>query len=147
MIYVKRKRKSIILRKTCDPNSHDMLRDRLRVLASNDLEKQINAVFLSARLCSLSLSFIYFLFFIFLHFRASPAVYESSQASDRIGAVAAGLHHSHSSTGSKPCLRPIPQPTTTPDPWPTDRDQGSAHILMDASRILPCCATMETPYI
>ena len=34
----------------------------------------------------------------------------------RLGAVAAGLHQSHSNTGSKPSLRPTPQPTATPGP-------------------------------
>ena len=39
-----------------------------------------------------------------------------SQTRGPIGAVAAGLHHSHSNTGSKPCLQPIPQLTAMPDP-------------------------------
>ena len=55
-------------------------------------------------------------FFFFLLFRASLAAYGSSQARGRIGAVASGLHHSHSNTGSKPCLQPTPQLTVTPDP-------------------------------
>ena len=29
-----------------------------------------------------------------------------------------GLHHSHSNTGHKPHLRPMPQPVATPDPNP-----------------------------
>ena len=32
--------------------------------------------------------------------------YGGSQAGDRIRAVAASLHHSHSNMGSEPCLRP-----------------------------------------
>ena len=42
--------------------------------------------------------------------------YEGSQATGRIGAVAAGLHHSHSNAGSEPRLRPTPQLTAIPDP-------------------------------
>ncbi len=37
-------------------------------------------------------------------FRATLSAYGRSQARDRIGATAAGLHHSHSHAGSKPCL-------------------------------------------
>ena len=46
---------------------------------------------------------------LFLLFRATPVAYGSSQARGRGGATAAGLHHSHSSAGSEPHLRPIPQ--------------------------------------
>ena len=56
-----------------------------------------------------------FFFFPFL-FKATPAVYGSSQARDQIRAGAAGLHHSHSKAKSKPHLRPTPQLTTTWDP-------------------------------
>ena len=41
--------------------------------------------------------------------RAAPTTYGSSQARGQIGAVNASLHHSHSNTGSKMCLRPTPQ--------------------------------------
>ena len=37
---------------------------------------------------------------LFRLFRATPAAYGRSQARGRIGAAAAGLHHSHSNTGS-----------------------------------------------
>ena len=43
-------------------------------------------------------------FFLFL-FTAVPTAYGSSQANGRIGAVAAGLRHSHSNTRSEPCLQ------------------------------------------
>ena len=46
--------------------------------------------------------------------------YGGSQARGRIGAVAAGLHLSHSNTGSKLHLRPTPQLMATPDPSPTE---------------------------
>ena len=51
----------------------------------------------------------YFVLFYFLLFRATPAAYGSSQARNQIGATAAGLHHSHSNTGSKLHLQPTPQ--------------------------------------
>ena len=51
----------------------------------------------------------------FVHFfRAAPVAYGDSQASGRIGAVAAGLHHSHAR--SKPRLPPTPQLMATLDP-------------------------------
>ena len=40
---------------------------------------------------------IFFLSF----FRAAPSAYGGSQARGQIGAVAAGLHHSHSNAGSE----------------------------------------------
>ena len=42
--------------------------------------------------------------FFGLFFRAAPVAYGGSQARDPVGVVAAGLHHSHSNTGSEPCL-------------------------------------------
>ncbi len=47
-----------------------------------------------------------------------------SQARGPIGAVAAGLRQSHSSTGSKPHLQPTPQLVAMPDPQPTEQGQG-----------------------
>jgi len=55
-----------------------------------------------------------FLGFFFIFFRAAPVAHGSSLARGRVGAVAAGLHHSHA--GSEPCLRPTPQLSATPDP-------------------------------
>ena len=57
-------------------------------------------------------------------FRASPTAYGSSQARGRIRAVAAGLHHSHSNTESKPGLRAPPQLTAILDSRPTEQGQG-----------------------
>ena len=48
--------------------------------------------------------------------RAALKAYGGSQARGLIGAVAAGLHHSHSYSGSEPRLRPTPQLTAMPDP-------------------------------
>ena len=55
------------------------------------------------------------LFFIGL-FQATPTAYGPSQARGQIEATAAGLHHSHSNTGSEPRLRPTPQLTAALDP-------------------------------
>ena len=73
------------------------------------------------------------IFFIF--FRAAPEAHGGSQARGQIGAVAAGLHHSHSHAGSKPHLRPTPELTATPDPYPTKQGQGSNCVLMDISGV------------
>ena len=45
-----------------------------------------------------------------------PAACGGSQARVQIGAVAAGLYHSHSHTRAKLHLWPTPQLTATPDP-------------------------------
>ena len=58
--------------------------------------------------------FLFFVFFLFLG--PLPVAYGGSQSRGSIGAVAAGLHHSHSNLGSKPRLRPTPQLMATPDP-------------------------------
>ena len=56
------------------------------------------------------------IFFFFVFYRATPAAYGSSQARGLIGAMAAGLHHSHSNVGSEPHLWPTPELMATPDP-------------------------------
>ena len=63
--------------------------------------------------------------FVFCLFREAPTAYGSSQARGPIGAVAAGLHHSHSNTGSELHLRPIPQLMATQDPLPMKQGQGA----------------------
>ena len=55
-------------------------------------------------------------FGLFAISRATPVAYGGSQARGLIGAVAAGLHQSHSNVGSEPHLQPTPQLTATPDP-------------------------------
>ena len=53
----------------------------------------------------LSSVFIYlFLFLFFVFSRAVPMAHGCSQASGLIGAVATGLHHSHSNVESEPRL-------------------------------------------
>ena len=49
-------------------------------------------------------------------FRAAPTAYGGSQARGRIGAVAAGLCHSHSDAGFELRLQLTPQLMTMPDP-------------------------------
>ena len=63
-------------------------------------------------------------YFIFCLFRATTMAYVSSQARGQIGAVATGLHHSHSNARSKLRLRPTPQLTAMPDLQPTERGHG-----------------------
>ena len=47
--------------------------------------------------------FLLSFFFVYVYlFRAAPVTYGSSQARGQIGAIAAGLHHSHSNTRSEP---------------------------------------------
>ena len=97
--------------------------------------------------CSIShtghIIYLFALFFFFL--KAAPEAYGSSQARGQNRAAAASLHHSHSHARSKPHLRPTPQFTATPDPWPTERGQGS--ILVDPSWIHFYCATIGTPMV
>ena len=57
-----------------------------------------------------------FFFFLFFLFRAARAAYGGSQARGLIGAVAAGLHRSHTNGGSELHLQPTPQLTATLDP-------------------------------
>ena len=58
----------------------------------------------------------FFFFFVFCLLGAAPTAHGSSQARGCIGAVAAGLHHSHSNAGSEPHLRPAPQLKEMLDP-------------------------------
>ena len=53
------------------------------------------------RQCYWMVMFYLFFIFIFCLFRASPMAHGGFQARSQIGAVAAGLHHSHSKARSK----------------------------------------------
>ena len=64
----------------------------------------------------LKLMFLLSLSLFFFFPRAASMAYGGSQARGSIRAIAAGLRQSHSNTRSKPCLRPTPQLTATPDP-------------------------------
>ena len=55
-------------------------------------------------------------FGLFAFSRAAPAAYGGFQARGLIGAVAAGLHHSHGNSGSEPRPRHTPQFTAPLDP-------------------------------
>ena len=61
--------------------------------------------------------------YLFSLFWAVHTAYGGSQARSQIGAVAAGLHHSHSN--AKLGLWPTPQLTATPDPYSTEQGQES----------------------
>ena len=50
--------------------------------------------------------------------------YEGSQARGPSGAIAAGLHQSHSNARSEPCLQPTPQLMATLYPQLTEQGQG-----------------------
>ena len=54
--------------------------------------------------------------FLKYFFKAAPVAHGSSQARGRIRAAAAGLHHSHSNTGSETHLPPTLQLVAMPDP-------------------------------
>ena len=58
----------------------------------------------------------FFSFCLFAISWAAQAAHGGSQARGRIGAVAAGLHQSHSNARSKPSLRSTPQLMAMPDP-------------------------------
>ena len=66
-----------------------------------------------------------YIFIYFCFFRTAPMAHGRSQSRGRIRAVAAGLSHNHSNTGSKLRLWPTPQLTAAPDPWPSEQGQGS----------------------
>ena len=55
-------------------------------------------------------------FFVCVISWAAPTAYGGSQARGRIGAVAAGLHHSHSNVGSELRLQPTSRLKATPGP-------------------------------
>ena len=68
--------------------------------------------------------FLYYMLIFFFLCRVAPVAYGSSQAKGRIGAVTAGLPHSHDDTGSEPHLQPSPPLVAASDPEPTERGQG-----------------------
>ena len=82
-----------------------------------------------------ALFFVFFNFFsqFFCLFRATPVANASSQAKDPIGAVAAGLHHSHSNTRSEPHLQPTPQLNACRIPNPLREARDRSRVLMDTS--------------
>ena len=89
----------------------------------------------------------FFLSFVFCPFRATPMVYGGSQARGLIGAVSAGLHHSHRNARSEPRLQPTPQLTATPILNPMREARGRTYNLMFPSWICFLCTTTGTPEI
>ena len=69
-------------------------------------------------------SFFFSFFCLFAILGPAPPAYGGSQGRGPIGAVATGLHQSHSYLGSEPRLWPTLQLTATPDPEPTEQGQG-----------------------
>ena len=90
-----------------------MERERTGFLAAHTVIKQGLEGLLGIK------TFLFVCLFVYL-FRAPLAAYGDSQARGPIGAIAAGLHHSPSNSGSK--LQPhrsselLPQLTAAPDP-------------------------------
>ena len=76
-----------------------------------------------------------FFFGLFAFSRATPAAYGGSQARGPIGAVAAGLHQSHSNVGSEPHLQLAPQLTAMPDLYPLSKVSDQIYVFMDTSRV------------
>ena len=97
----------------CEP--HFLLRSSVLISDSRCL-LELCTYFSPLGFLMLSLYLFIFYFFIFCPFRVTPVAYGGSQTRDRIGAVAAGPHHSHSNARSELRLRPTPQLTATPDP-------------------------------
>ena len=88
-------------------NSLSKARDRTHILM--DTSGVLNPLTYNRN--SLRLIFFFFFVFLFAIPWATAEAYGGSQARGLIGATASGLHHSHSSSGSKLCLWPTPQLT------------------------------------
>ena len=89
---------------------------RYQDLSEQPLLKALKQPQEGSTVTSILFTSLFFVFFFFCLFRATPDAYGGSQAMGLIGATAAGLGHSHSHTGSKPSLRPTPQRVAMPDP-------------------------------
>ena len=91
--------------------------------------------------------FSFFFFFSFWLFRTTHMAYGSSQAKGRIGATAAGLHHSHSNLGSQLHLQPTHSSWQHWIPDPTEQGQRSNLHPHGYKLDSFCCAKMGTPWI
>ena len=87
----------------------------------------------------------FFRFFFFLLLRAEPTAYGNSQARGQIRAVAAGLCHGHSNSGSKPHLWPTPLLLGSHVLNPLSKARDQTWILMDTSQICFHCAPTGIP--
>ena len=79
-----------------DPIVNNITQIPLEALKNVEVETTMN--FLA---CMYACFWLFFFFFAFWLFRATPMVYGGSQARGPFGAIASGLHHSHSNEGSK----------------------------------------------
>ena len=93
----------------------------------------------------LILLFFFFLVFLSFFLRATPAAYGDSQARGPIGAVATGLHHSHSNTGPEPCLQPTPQPQQHRILNPLSEARDRTQVFMSTIPVRYCLAMKGTP--
>ena len=78
-----------------------------------------------------------------MSFWATPATHGGSWARGRFGAIAAGLHHSHSNARSEPHLWPMSQLTVNP----LSGARNWTLILTDISKVPYRWATTGTPEI
>ena len=88
-----------------------------------------------------------FCLFVCLLFRATGAVYRSSQARGWFEAAAASHSCSHSNAWSKPLLWPMLQLRPMPDLQLKSEARDQIHIIMDASWVLYPWATTGIPTI
>ena len=91
------------------------------------------------------LFFFVCLFFVFCHFRGTPAAYGGPQARGPIRAVASGLHQSHSMPDLR-CMYNLHYSSW--QCWilnPLSEARDRTRNLMVPSLIHFCCTTMETP--
>ena len=85
------------------------------------------------------------LFFFFNLFMAALSACGSSQAKGQIRATATSQCHSHTNSGSEPCLWPIPQLTALSILNPLRESRNWTHVFMDNSQVYYYWATWELP--
>ena len=83
--------------------------------------------------------------FFFLSFWAAPTAYGGPQTRGWIGAVGAGLYHSHSNAGSEPPLQPNHSWWQRRILNPLSKARDQTCDLMYTSQIHFCWATTGTP--
>ena len=84
-------------------------------------------------------------FFFFNLFMAALSACGSSQAKGQIRATATSQCHSHTNSGSEPCLWPIPQLTALSILNPLRESRNWTHVFMDTSQVYYYWATWELP--
>ena len=85
----------------------------------------------------------FFFFWSFFLVGLHPWQYGGSQARSLIGAVAAGLCHSHINARSEPHLRPTPQLTETPGRELLAEEIFKKNVEGDCLASLKCCFTVN----